>query len=169
MERTSHRPRARAAYPQSSLGDGRNSVKRTGEQSQVANENATIVSRLTDIFELQDEITKKVVAAIEPKLLEAEAMRSQPRSSEDLDAWDLVMQANSLLWRLTKADIDDAVTMLRSSTTRYPDYSPAHSILAVALLFRAIPVGVSHSQDVKEAVPLASRAAELDDSDPWAH
>ena len=27
---------------------------------------------LTDVFELQDEITKKVVAAIEPKLLEAE-------------------------------------------------------------------------------------------------
>ncbi len=42
-------------------------------------------------------------------------------------------------------------------------------MLAFALLFRAIPVGVSRSQDVKEAVPLASRAAELDDSDPWAH
>ena len=34
---------------------------------------------LTDIFTLQDEITKKVVAAIEPKLLEAEGIRSQSR------------------------------------------------------------------------------------------
>ena len=50
---------------------------------------------LTDMFELQDEITRKVVAAIEPKLLEAEAMRSQARSPEDLGAWDMVMQANS--------------------------------------------------------------------------
>ena len=156
-----------------SVRKGGNRVRITAQLIDAATNNHIWADRydgeLTDIFELQDEITKKVVAAIEPKLLEAEAMRSQPRSSEDLDAWDLVMQANSLLWRLTKADIDDAVTMLRSATTRYPDYSPAHSILAVALLFRAIPVGVSHSQDVKEAVPLASRAAELDDSDPWAH
>ena len=124
---------------------------------------------LTDVFALQDEITKKVVAAIEPKLLEAEGIRSQGRSPEDLGAWDMVMQANSLLWRLTKTDSDAAIAMLRLATERYHDYAPAHSMLAFALLFRAIPVGVSRSQDVKEAVPLASRAAELDDSDPWAH
>ena len=124
---------------------------------------------LTDVFELQDDITKKVVAAIEPKLLEAEAMRSQPRSSEDLDAWDLVTQANSLLCRLTRTDIDAAVTMLRSATSRYPDYSPAHSMLALALLYRAIPFGITESQDTKEAALLASRAAKLDDGDPWAH
>jgi hypothetical protein len=46
---------------------------------------------------LQDEITRKVVAAIEPKLLEAESIRSQHRSPNDLGAWDLVIQANSLL------------------------------------------------------------------------
>ena len=59
-------------------------------------------SRPDRIFAVQDEITKKVVAAIEPKLLEAEGVRSQGRSPEDLDAWDTVMQTNSLLWRLTK-------------------------------------------------------------------
>jgi adenylate cyclase len=124
---------------------------------------------LTDIFELQDKITKNAVAAIEPKLLEAEAMRSQPRSSEDLGAWDLVMKANSLLWRMTKTDSDAAIAMLRLATERFPDYSPAHSILAFALLFRSIPVGVALSQDMKEAALLAARAGELDESDPWAH
>lgn len=125
---------------------------------------------LTDIFELQDEITKKVVAAIEPRLLEAEAIRSQNRTSENLGAWDLVMQANSLLWRLTKADNDAAVAMLRKATDRYPDYAPAHSMLAFALLFRAIPAGgASRNRYVKDAITLAARAAELDDNDPWAH
>jgi TPR repeat protein len=124
---------------------------------------------LTDVFTLQDEITKKVIAAIEPKLLEAEGTRSQGRSPEDLGAWDMVIQTNSLLWRLIKIDIEAAIAMLRLATERYRDYAPAHSMLAFALLFRAIPVGISGSQDVKEAVLLASRAAELDDSDPWAH
>jgi TolB-like protein/class 3 adenylate cyclase/Flp pilus assembly protein TadD len=124
---------------------------------------------LTDVFALQDEITKKVVAAIEPKLLEAEGVRSQGRSPEDLDAWDTVMQTNSLLWRLTKTDIEAAIALLGLATARYPDYAPAHSMLAFALLFRAISVGVARSLDTKEAVRLASRAAELDDNDPWAH
>jgi TolB-like protein/class 3 adenylate cyclase/Flp pilus assembly protein TadD len=124
---------------------------------------------LTDVFELQDEITRKVVAAIEPKLLEAEAMRSQSRSPQDLGAWDLVMQANSVFWRMTKADIDAAIGMLRQATERYSDYAPAQSMLAFALLFRAIPAGAFVSPDLEQALPLASRAAELDDNDPWAH
>ena len=65
---------------------------------------------LTDVFALQDEITKKAVAAIEPNLLEAEGIRSQHRSPEDLDAWDMVMQANSQFWRLTKHDSEVAIT-----------------------------------------------------------
>jgi adenylate cyclase len=124
---------------------------------------------LTDVFKLQDEITLKVVAAIEPKLLEAEAVRSRARSPEDLGAWDLVMQANSVFWRITKTDIDAAIDILRKATELYPGYAPAYSMLAFALLFRAIPVGVSRSQDQKDAALLASRAAELDESDPWAH
>jgi adenylate cyclase len=124
---------------------------------------------LTDIFALQDEITKKVVSAIEPKLLEAEAMRSQSRSAEDLGAWDLVMHANSLLWKQTKADSEAAIAMLTKATERYPEYAPAHSMLAFALVFRAIPGGVHGNRDMKNAVAIATRAAELDDNDPWAH
>ena len=64
---------------------------------------------LTDVFALQDEITKKVVAAIEPRLLEAESLRSQRRSTKDIDAWDMVMRANSLFWRLTKTESEAAI------------------------------------------------------------
>jgi TolB-like protein len=56
---------------------------------------------LSDVFALQDEITRKGVAAIEPSLLKAEGLRSQHRPPEDLDAWDMVMRANSQFWRLT--------------------------------------------------------------------
>jgi tetratricopeptide (TPR) repeat protein len=79
------------------------------------------------------------------------------------------MQANSVFWRMTKADIDAAIGMLRQATERYPDYAPAQSMLAFALLFRAIPAGAFVSPDLEQALPLASRAAELDDNDPWAH
>ena len=75
---------------------------------------------LTDIFALQDETTQKVVAAIEPKLLEAEGVRSQNRSRDDLGAWDMLIQANSLFWRLTKAESQAAIAILRQVVERYP-------------------------------------------------
>jgi TolB-like protein/class 3 adenylate cyclase/Flp pilus assembly protein TadD len=156
-----------------SVRKGGNRVRITAQLIDAATGNHIWADRydgdLTDVFELQDEITRKVVGAIEPKLLEAEAIRSQSRSPEDLGAWDLVMQANSVFWRLTKTDIDAAIALLRNATERYPDYAPAQSMLAFALLFRAIPVGAFHSPDLEAARPLASRAAEIDDSDPWAH
>ena len=89
---------------------------------------------MTDVFALQDEITKKVVAAIEPKLLEAEGIRSQRRSPENLDAWEMVIHANSLFWRLTKSDGEAAIAILKKAINRYPEYAPAHSMLAFAML-----------------------------------
>lgn len=123
---------------------------------------------LTDVFALQDEITKKVVAAIEPRLLEAEGIRSQSRSADDLDAWDMVMRANSLFWRLTKTEGEAAIALLKKAIELYPDYSPAQSMLAFAMLVSRL-FGWTLVAPVKEAAVLAKRAAELDDSDPWAH
>src|SRR5262245_50095621 len=124
---------------------------------------------LTDVFSLQDEITRKVVAAIEPKLLEAEGIRSQNRSPEDLDAWDMVIHANSLFWRLNKPDGEAAIAILRRTIERYPDYGPAHSMLAFMLLLSQLTGWKREEALGKEAASFAERAAELDDSDPWAH
>jgi adenylate cyclase len=124
---------------------------------------------LTDVFALQDEITKKVVAAIEPRLLEAEGLRSQSRSPEELGAWDMVIQANSLFWRMTKQEIATAIEILQRAVERYPNYAPAHSLLAFVLLVSGyIGARLTESQ-VQQAAALAARATELDDSDPSAH
>jgi TolB-like protein/Flp pilus assembly protein TadD len=124
---------------------------------------------LRDVFALQDEITRKVVAAIEPKLLEAESLRAQSRSSENLDAWETVVHANSLLWRLTKRDGEAAIGLLRKAVKRHPDYGPAHSILAFALLMSGYLGWDLMEPQTDEAFRLATRAAELDNTDPWAH
>src|SRR6266849_6388354 len=126
---------------------------------------------LTDVFALQDEITKKVVAAIEPKLLEAEGLRSQSRSPEDIGAWDMVIHANSLFWRMTKSEGEAAIAMLKQAVKLHPDYAPAHSMLAFVLLVWGYAGWTLSEQEpqTKQAAALAARAAELDDSDPWAH
>ena len=156
-----------------SVRKGGNRVRITAQLIDAATGNHIWADRydgdLTDVFALQDEITKKVVAAIEPKLLEAEGIRSQNRSPEDLGAWDMVIHANSLFWRLTKTEGEAAIAILRKAVERYPDYAPAHSMLAFAILVSRLLGWTLVAPQVKEAASLAARAAELDDSDPWAH
>ena len=124
---------------------------------------------LTDIFALQDEITASVSAAIEPRLLAAEAVRSEKRSAADLDAWDLVTRALAHYWRMTTAGSQTAIDMLHEAVERYPGYGPAHSMLAFALLVSSHVGWIPEGHHYAYAAGLAQRAAELDDEDPWAH
>jgi TolB-like protein/class 3 adenylate cyclase len=124
---------------------------------------------LTDVFELQDEITASVTAALEPKLLAAEGIRSETRSIEDLDAWDLVARALSHFWKLTAPESKTAIVILRQAVERHPGYAPAHSMLAFALLVSAHVGWIDSGEDRELAARLAHRAMDLDDSDPWAH
>ena len=156
-----------------SVRKGGNRVRITAQLIDAATGNHIWADRydgeLTDVFALQDDITRKVVAAIEPKLLEAEGIRSQKRSPEDLDAWDMVIQANALFWRLSKADGEAAIAILRRAVERYPDYGPAYSMQAFMLLLSQLTGWTIDESLGRQAVTLAERAAELDDSDPWAH
>jgi adenylate cyclase len=124
---------------------------------------------LSDIFALQDEITASVTAAIEPKLLAAEAIRAESRAIEDLNAWDLVARAVSHFWKLTATESATAIAMLRQAVQRYPDYAPAHSILAFALVVSGHLGWTASANNRAFAAECALRAAELDDQDPWAH
>lgn len=123
---------------------------------------------LTDMFAVQDEITASAASAIEPKLLAAEGLRTGSRSTSDLDAWDMVARALSHFWKLNAADSATATSILRQAVERYPEYAPAHSILAFALFVSSYVGWTPWLVEREFAGGLATRAIELDSSDPWA-
>jgi TolB-like protein/cytochrome c-type biogenesis protein CcmH/NrfG len=132
--------------------------------------------QFADIFDVQDEITQTVVATIEPKLVAAEGVRSQRRSGENLNAWQLVMRAMSHYGKLTSNESQSAIALLEEAVQKYPDYGPAHSLLAFTLLVSGHVGWIPETSDprfttelVHRAGELARHAAELDDEDPWAH
>jgi TolB-like protein/Flp pilus assembly protein TadD len=124
---------------------------------------------LADIFELQDDITRSVASAIEPKLVAAEGARSQNRSPQDLSAWDLVTRAMTHYGRMTTSESEIAIKTLRSAVQRNPNYGPAHSLLAFALMVSDHVGWAPESDEYGYAAELAQRAAQLDNEDPWAH
>jgi adenylate cyclase len=123
---------------------------------------------LADIFAVQDEITERVVAAIEPELYAAEQIRSQSKPPDSLDAWECVIRALSLIGQGTRDENTEAEALCRRAIAIAPGYGRAHSLLAWALLRRS-----DWSGYIKTIVPEVSAEARialgLDDRDPWAH
>lgn len=156
------------------------SVRKSGQRIRVTSQlleaisGATIWSErydrdLTDIFAVQDEITASVVAAIEPKLLAAEGLRAETRAAKDFDAWDFVARALSHFWKFTDVDSASAIAILRQGFQQYPNYAPAHNMLACALLVSSYAGWTPPEAEREFAARLAHRAVALDEGDPWAH
>ena len=124
---------------------------------------------LADVFAVQDEIAQAVVAAIEPQLYAAESFRSERKTPDNMDAWDLVMRALQHYWRVTRQDNLVAQALLEKAIAVDPGYGQALSLLAACHTFSA------HMgwQEMPTMVPIAEHAAlaaiRADSEDAWAH
>jgi tetratricopeptide (TPR) repeat protein len=117
---------------------------------------------------VQDEITERVVAAIEPELYVAEHFRSRSKPPDSLDAWECVIRALSCIGQGSRDENAEAEALCRRAIAIAPGYGRAHSLLAWALLRRTMWSGGTKSV-VPEANAEARIALGLDERDPWAH
>jgi len=85
---------------------------------------------LDDIFALQDEITLSTVGAIEPSLRAAEIERVKRKRPENLDAYDLMLQALPHVNAAMPEEARIAVPLLERALALEPDYGLAHGYLA---------------------------------------
>jgi TolB-like protein len=123
--------------------------------------------KLGDIFAVQDEITRSVAGAIEPRLLAAEGLRALSRSAAELDAWEHVARAQAHFWRMTLADHEAAAGILERAVEAHPDYAPARSLLGFRLVFAAHMGWVDREHGLATGHRHAVCAIALDDRDPW--
>jgi TolB-like protein/Tfp pilus assembly protein PilF len=124
---------------------------------------------LKDVFAVQDEITQAVVAAIEPQLYAAESFRSQRKTPENIDAWDLVMRALQHYWRVTRQDNLVAQALLEKAIAVDPGYGQALGLLAACHTFSAHMGWEEMPKMVPVAEPAALAAIRADSEDAWAH
>jgi len=124
---------------------------------------------LANIFAVHDEITERVVAAIEPQLYAAEHFRSQRKPPESLDAWECVIRALSSVGQGTRVGDMEAEGLCRRAIAIAPGYGQAHSLLAWALMRRPARLGGDIGSVLPEAMAESRAALGLDERDPWAH
>jgi adenylate cyclase len=123
---------------------------------------------LADIFAVQDEITERVVAAIEPQLYAAEHFRSQRKQPKSLDAWECVVRALACAAQSSLQGYTEAEALCRRAIAIAPEYGQAHSLLAWAMLRRTDWAG-DVTTFLAQAEREARTALDFDERDPWAH
>jgi adenylate cyclase len=86
--------------------------------------------KFEDIFALQDEITLSVVGAIEPSLRLAEVERVKRKRPDNLDAYDLVLQAQPDVYTRMPGPSAKALVLLERALALDPRYALAHAYAA---------------------------------------
>jgi TolB-like protein len=88
---------------------------------------------LDDIFALQDELSQEIVKALKVKLVPAEKKAITKRSTENSEAYDLLLRARALHWTMAPDNVARAVEIYRESLALDPDFETALAGLATAL------------------------------------
>ena len=114
---------------------------------------------LTDIFEIQDEISKAIVAALRLKLLPEEKKAIAKRGTQNVDAYNLYLMARRHWVEGTFGDVkreEVIIRICRQATAIDPNYAEAWALMALA----QAELRFWHGEDV-DALTAAERALSI--------
>ena len=83
-----------------------------------------------DIFDLQDQVTAKVVGAIAPKIEQAEIDRAKHKPTDSLDAYDYYLRAMMYFNQWTSESISEALRLFYKAIELDPGFATAHGLAA---------------------------------------
>ena len=124
---------------------------------------------LQDVFALQDEITLKILTALQVKLTHGQEAQMH-ESTDNLEAWGHFVRATSFFERFTKEDNTKAQELFKRAVKLDSKYAAAWTMLGWTYWIDA-SYGFSESpkECFKQAVTIAQKALELDSANPDVH
>jgi adenylate cyclase len=125
---------------------------------------------LSDIFAVQDEITKEIISAMQVKLTEGEQIRAAARGTNNLEAYLKYLQAAELIGRINPESNALGKQLAEEAIALDPEYAWAYHILGRSHMID-VWVGTSESpkESIGKAIELVQKAIALDDTDVRAH
>ena len=126
---------------------------------------------LEDIFEVQDEITRNIVTALDVRLLEGEQAKIWRKSTQNAEAYDLFLQAQNHYRHKSNTDgVAQASRLFEQAIALDPEF--ARAIAGLAHMHSVVIIwgtSADPKQSLELSFELANRAIALDDSIAYAH
>jgi TolB-like protein len=124
---------------------------------------------LDDIFDLQDQVTTSVVAAISPQVERAEIARAQRKATESLDAYDIYLRGMAAYNQRTREGNEAALRDFYRAIELGPDLAAAYAMAAMAYAMRkSRDWMVDREREVSETRRLALQTAKAGPDDAIA-
>ncbi len=125
---------------------------------------------LEDIFEIQDEITQRIVATVEPELEQAEIRKSSTRRTANLSAWEYYLRGMAKLHQMTEPGLVNAREMFEKAIDVDPEYSDAYAGLSMTYQYDImLEFSEDRAASLAKVFELARRAVDLDSGSSSAH
>ena len=125
---------------------------------------------LTDIFDVQDDVTAHIVSALSVNLTSGELRRMATARTDNQEAYDCYLRGREL-WRKGDRQANArALEVLERAIRLDPGFVPAHAVLAIVHLNEVInDWSPSPEASRQSSIACAARAVALDDTNPDAH
>jgi TolB-like protein len=120
-----------------------------------------------NVFELQDEITREVISALQVELTDGEQARLWAGGTKVLEAWELIVQIPELLHSHRRADALPARRLAERALLLDPHYATAWAMLGWSYWNDAFNGWTEELEtSLDRAVDAMERARSIDDSNP---
>lgn len=133
---------------------------------------------MTDVFEIQDEISQAIVGKLKVKLASQSGSGADrvnagapliKRYTENLDAYNLYLKGRFELYKMTREGLDASRQLFEEAIRLDPKYALAHDGLADSWSQEAFLGFVAPKEAMPKAKTAVRRAIELDESVAEAH
>lgn len=157
------------------------SVRRSGQRLRItaqlidANSGAHVWAErydreLSDIFDVQDEITRNVVASTQTQIQLTEGSLFEDLEKLSLPVWALVNRSWKRMYELNDQSLQEAISLAEEAVSLDPGSGRAHQALASAL-FHWVWMGFATDMETTfaRASRMAERAVRLDKNNEYSH
>ena len=126
--------------------------------------------KLDDVFAIQDDVSRKIVNALEIKLTGLEAKRLGHKGTGNVEAYESFLRGQEQFYSFTIEGINSSIESFSKALDLDPNYAEAYAWKSRALVYTYIS-GMNNSKEetVAPALELARKAIELDELLPIAH
>jgi len=123
---------------------------------------------LTDIFAVQDEVTRAIVAIVAAQLGKTIAESARRKPTTDIQSYEFFLQGNQHYYRFNPEDNLCAAQFYQKSIQRDPEFARAHAGLANTLITDHFLVWRRNENAVQKCLESVRTALALDGSDGLA-